>query len=68
MAAFTVCFRVYLFFVFIFTINAAVIQRRGVINHDAVVGFAQAVPDTPEGVAYLKFKPWLDVPHGELVL
>ena len=46
------------------TINGAIIHRRGVINHDAVVGFPQTVPNTTEGVSFLKFKPWLDVPHG----
>jgi hypothetical protein len=44
--------------------QASVINRRGVINHDAVVGFPELAPNTTEGIAYLKFKPWLDVPHG----
>lgn len=60
------CFNVLVlvFATLIFSVNGAAIQRRGVINHDAVVGFPQTVPNTTEGVNYLKFKPWLDVPHG----
>jgi len=44
--------------------NASAITKRAVINHDAVVGFPQTIPNTTEGMAYLRYKPWLDVPHG----
>lgn len=44
--------------------DASVITRRAVINHDAVVGFPQTIPNTTQGMAYLRYKPWLDVPHG----
>lgn len=51
-------------FILLDSASASVIMRRAVINHDAVVGFSQMVPNTTEGLAYLKYKPWLDVPHG----
>ncbi|CAM1503998.1 Fc.00g015890.m01.CDS01 [Cosmosporella sp. VM-42] len=34
------------------------------INHDAVVGFPQAVPSTAAGTLYLKYKPYLEVFNG----
>lgn len=43
---------------------AAPLEPRAVINHDAVVGFAQAVPSGSLGTALLKFKPWLYVVNG----
>ncbi|KAL3417076.1 necrosis inducing protein [Phlyctema vagabunda] len=46
------------------SINAAAVQRRAVIAHDAVVGFPQTVPSTATGRSYLKFKPWLSVRNG----
>ncbi|KAI0134109.1 necrosis inducing protein-domain-containing protein [Xylariales sp. AK1849] len=44
--------------------TAAPLESRAVIDHDAVVGFAQTVPSGALGNAYLKFKPWLDVVNG----
>lgn len=35
-----------------------------VISHDAVVGFAQAVPASTAGTLYLKYKPYLKVLNG----
>jgi hypothetical protein len=35
-----------------------------VINHDAVVGFAQAVPSGIVGTLMLKYKPYLKVFNG----
>lgn len=39
-------------------------DRRAVIAHDAVVGFAETVPDTTAGTLYLKYKPYLKVFNG----
>ncbi|KAF2872823.1 necrosis-and ethylene-inducing protein-like protein 1 precursor [Massariosphaeria phaeospora] len=38
--------------------------RRGVINHDAVVGFPETVPSGLAGTLYLKYKPFLEVYNG----
>lgn len=35
-----------------------------VIDHDAVVGFPETVPDTTAGALYLKYKPFLKVYNG----
>lgn len=35
-----------------------------VIDHDAVVGFAEAVPDSSEGDLMLAYKPYLKVFNG----
>lgn len=35
-----------------------------VLDHDAVVGFAETVPATAEGTLMLKFKPYLKVFNG----
>ncbi|KAG8669586.1 hypothetical protein FPOAC1_008982 [Fusarium poae] len=35
------------------------IERRAVINHDAVVGFPEAVPSGTTGALYLKYKPFV---------
>ncbi|KAL5450834.1 hypothetical protein PMIN06_005659 [Paraphaeosphaeria minitans] len=40
------------------------LSRRAVIAHDAVVGFAQAVPGGTTGALILKYKPWLKVLNG----
>lgn len=40
------------------------LTSRAVIAHDAVVGFAQAVPSGIAGTLYLKYKPWLEVANG----
>jgi hypothetical protein len=40
------------------------IQRRAVINHDAVVGFPETVPSGIAGTLYLKYKPFLKVFNG----
>jgi hypothetical protein len=44
--------------------HAVPLEPRAVIAHDAVVGFAQAVPSGSLGTALLKFKPWLYVVNG----
>jgi hypothetical protein len=43
---------------------AAPLERRAVINHDAVVGFPQTVPSGTLGSLYLKYKPFLQVSSG----
>lgn len=45
-------------------VSGAAIERRAVINHDAVVGFPETVPPTTAGSLYLKFKPYLKVFNG----
>lgn len=40
------------------------LEKRAVINHDAVVGFAQAVPSGTVGTLMLKYKPYLKVFNG----
>lgn len=47
-------------------VNAAPrwISPRAVINHNAVVGFPQAVPSGIEGALMLKHKPFLEVYNG----
>lgn len=40
------------------------LERRAVINHDAVVGFPQTVPSGVAGTLYLKYKPYLKVFNG----
>jgi hypothetical protein len=40
------------------------LERRAVINHDAVVGFPQTVPSGIAGTLYLKYKPYLKVFNG----
>ena len=40
------------------------IEKRAVINHDAVVGFAQTVPSGTVGTLMLKYKPYLKVFNG----
>jgi hypothetical protein len=46
------------------TTSAAPLERRAVINHDAVVGFPQTVPSGTLGSLYLKYKPFLQVSNG----
>jgi hypothetical protein len=43
---------------------AAPLERRAVINHDAVVGFPETVPSGTLGSLYLKYKPFLKVEGG----
>jgi len=43
---------------------SARLTRRGDIDADAVVGFAQTVPDTTEGDLMLKWQPYLYVVDG----
>lgn len=43
---------------------AAPLERRAVINHDAVVSFPQTVPSGTTGTLMLKYKPWLKVFNG----
>lgn len=45
-------------------VSAAPLERRAVLNHDAVVGFPQTVPSGAIGNSFLKFKPWLQVNGG----
>ncbi|KAF2454625.1 necrosis inducing protein-domain-containing protein [Lineolata rhizophorae] len=45
-------------------VTATVTHRRAVIDHDAVVGFDQTVPDTSIGELYLTYKPYLNVVSG----
>ncbi|KAK7422119.1 hypothetical protein QQX98_001862 [Neonectria punicea] len=45
-------------------VSGAAIAKRAVIAHDAVVGFAEAVPSTTAGALYLKYKPYLKVSNG----
>ncbi|KAG8624394.1 hypothetical protein KVT40_007461 [Elsinoe batatas] len=42
----------------------APVEKRAVINHDAVVGFPQTVPNTALGQLYLRYKPFLQVQNG----
>ncbi|KAH6676105.1 necrosis inducing protein-domain-containing protein [Plectosphaerella plurivora] len=46
------------------TAFAAPLEPRAVINHDAVVGFPESVPEGLTGELYLKYKPWLKVFTG----
>lgn len=41
-----------------------VLKSRAVIDHDAVVGFDEAVPDNSEGDLMLAYKPYLKVFNG----
>lgn len=43
---------------------SAGIEARDVIDHDAVVGFAETVPDTTVGSLMLTYKPLLKVTNG----
>lgn len=40
------------------------LKPRAVIDHDAVVGFDEAVPDSSEGDLMLAYKPYLKVFNG----
>ena len=40
------------------------LDKRAVIAHDAVVGFAEAVPSGTVGTLMLKYKPYLKVFNG----
>jgi hypothetical protein len=40
------------------------LKSRAVIDHDKVVGFAEAVPDNSEGDLMLAYKPYLKVFNG----
>lgn len=40
------------------------IQKRAVIAHDAVVGFAETLPSGVTGTLYLKYKPYLKNDNG----
>ncbi|KAF2711872.1 25 kDa protein elicitor [Pleomassaria siparia CBS 279.74] len=43
---------------------APLLKSRAVIDHDAVVGFPEAVPDGLEGELMLRYKPFLKVVNG----
>lgn len=45
-------------------VAAGPLAARDVINHDAVVGFPQSVPNSNAGRNMLRFKPWLKVFSG----
>lgn len=45
-------------------LSAPVLQKRAVIAHDAVVGFAETVPSGVTGTLYLKYKPYLKNDSG----
>lgn len=45
-------------------LSAPVFQKRAVIAHDAVVGFAETVPSGVTGTLYLKYKPYLKNDNG----
>lgn len=45
-------------------LSAPVFQKRAVIAHDAVVGFAETVPSGVTGTLYLKYKPYLKNDSG----
>lgn len=42
----------------------AAVEARDVIDHDAVVGFAETVPATTAGSLMLTYKPYLKVYNG----
>ncbi|KAK1633456.1 necrosis inducing protein [Colletotrichum phormii] len=46
------------------SVTAAPLERRAVIDHDAVVGFPETVPSGTVGTLYLKYKPYLKVVNG----
>lgn len=45
-------------------VSGAPVEKRAVIDHDAVVGFAETVPSGTLGQLYLKYKPHLYVVNG----
>ncbi|KAL2825707.1 hypothetical protein BJY01DRAFT_256175, partial [Aspergillus pseudoustus] len=46
------------------TDSATRLTARAVIDHDAVVGFPQTVPDSTLGELYLAYQPYLYVESG----
>lgn len=46
------------------TVNATPVERRSVIDSDAVVGFAETVPTGTVGAVYEAFKPYLKIVNG----
>lgn len=44
--------------------TTAAVEARDVIDHDAVVGFDETVPNTTEGSLMLAYKPLLKVVNG----
>lgn len=40
------------------------LEKRADIDHDAVTGFAETVPDTTAGELMLKYKPYLHIDDG----
>ncbi|OHE97035.1 necrosis inducing protein [Colletotrichum orchidophilum] len=46
------------------SVTAAPLERRAVIDHDAVVGFPETVPSGIVGSLYLKYKPYLKIING----
>ncbi|RSL97620.1 hypothetical protein CDV31_012946 [Fusarium ambrosium] len=45
-------------------VSGSPLEKRSVIDHDAVVGFSEAVPSGTAGSLYLKYKPFLKVFNG----
>ncbi|KAH7272222.1 hypothetical protein FSOLCH5_007130 [Fusarium solani] len=45
-------------------VSGSPLEKRSVINHDAVVGFPETVPSGTAGSLYLKYKPFLKVFNG----
>jgi hypothetical protein len=45
-------------------VNSTPLERRAVIAHDAVVGFAETVPSGTLGTAYETYQPDLSVVNG----
>ncbi|KZV85286.1 NPP1-domain-containing protein [Exidia glandulosa HHB12029] len=45
-------------------VSGSPVEKRAVIDHDAVVGFPQTVPSGTAGTLYLKYKPLLFVVNG----
>jgi hypothetical protein len=45
-------------------VNASPVERRAVISHDAVVGFAETVPSGTVGNVYEAYQPYLKVVNG----
>jgi hypothetical protein len=44
--------------------EASILERRGTIASDEIVGFAQAVPSNITGEVYLAYQPYLKVVNG----
>jgi hypothetical protein len=45
-------------------VSSSLLQRRGTISSDVIMGFAQTVPGGTTGSVYLAYKPYLKVVNG----